>query len=73
MFKIVSDRLFNVDSVKASKLHAKVAQSPVYDIYFSYKGDHSVTQDLYDNFKEILGRHLFLRINQTFYFVFLQE
>lgn len=41
--KMVGDRYFVVDTVRASKLQAAVTKSPVYYYYFGYQGKYSIS------------------------------
>lgn len=41
---MISDRLFVVDIVKATKIYAQTYESPVYTYQFGYRGRHSLSE-----------------------------
>ncbi|GAB1859690.1 Carboxylic ester hydrolase [Camponotus japonicus] len=44
LIQMAGDRFFVVDSEKAARMQAKVNQNPVWYYYFSYRGNHSLSE-----------------------------
>jgi len=44
LIQMAGDRCFVVDSEKAARMQAKVNQNPVWYYYFSYRGNHSLSE-----------------------------